>query len=233
MTFSEFSVLYKDGQLKLEQAIRIPECTHVVYFVGSSTKIPMLALSLRVLNTAKWEDESFAHYDSQSAEEGEIVYQMHFNDHVDRKPLPYGLILACCSSFLDPDGSGSVVKTNMEEINTPEFLDALGALTITYLRKKYPNAPDRIPMYFVFYGITKAYDEASEPVKELESALLKSFVKSKEYGVFRCFSGASSDENSYLAIYCETVDRELKDQTLGMNLKDLKLRPAKIRRTRD
>lgn len=229
MTFSEYSVLYKDGQLKLEPAGLFLNDFFTVYFCGASTKDPLLTLGLRVLNTAKHEDDSLAFYNSISAEEGEIVYQLHFNSHVDRKPLPYGVIAACYSSFLEPDRSGAVAKSMREEFNKPEFLDALGELTVRYLRNRFPDAPGYLPLYFVFYGITKACNEAQEPMKEMESALLKSFAKSKKYGVFRCINGVSStDEHSYMAVYCETVDREAIDLVIGFKLKDLKMRPAKI-----
>ena len=224
MTTSMYSVPFRDGQLKLEQLDGCDNGRFAVYYTDAINKKPLFSFILTVLNTAYHEDESLAFSEKVGAEEGEVVYQMHFDDHVDRKKLPYGIIALIKSSLYTVEEPRTVLK-DPSFVNTEEFLAAFKDRIFIYLRERFIMAPANTPLYFAYYGLSKTEEPAKKDEAELEDALMKTFAKSGNFGVFRCVHGICSDENSYLAIAGETKDPRLTKKVLGSIIRNIKRRP--------
>ena len=225
-----FAAKFKDG--KLIMSVKPTEYGHPEMSVSYKTakgEQKILKFGPEIMNTKAYGAESIGIFDSESAELGEVAYQMHGNASIDRPPFPYGIILCIAYDFDDPEERGKKLR-DLTFASEPGFMDTLADLCIQYIRSLLkPIAPRNLPLYFVYYGL------ASRDLDEIAVIGRKVFYacqESKKFGVCRCVAGLTTDESCYLAIAGETKDKSFSSH-IDYLIGQVKEYPRKVHRRDD
>lgn len=215
-----FTAKYKDGELIM--SAKPTDYGHPEMIISYKTTEgvkKILKFGPEIMNTKAYGPESIGVFDSESAELGEVAYQMHGNDSIDRPPFPYGIICCVTDDFDDPEERGKLLR-DLTFVSEPGFMDTLADLCIQFIRSLLrPIAPRTLPLYFVYYGVVEMVsdsetsnddpedDEEDEKVLEIGRAVFNACKKSEKFGVCRCVAGLTTDESCYLAIAGQTKDK--------------------------
>ena len=239
MSRKTFRVPYQDGELVLRVKTSEENYTKLhVSYETEAKKQKILCFYPEICNTKLYGDISFGVYDSEREELGEIVHQMHFNNRVDRKPFPYGILL-CVTELQDP--KGKELFGDEDYICSVEFMDALASLSIQYLRSLLKKrAHPLLPLYFIYYGMSEVDYSDYPPLSEssmnkleeipvIDSKLLDAFKESKKFCAFFCREAACSSERFYLAVAGETNNPEYTDRLISPLIRAAELWPETIR----
>lgn len=238
MTKKTFRVPYQDGELVMR--VKSTENNYTKLHVSYETegkKQKFFCFYPEICNTSLYKDLSFGVYDSEREELGEIVHQMHFNDRVDRRPFPYGILL-CVTELQEP--KEKELFSDEKYICSAGFMDAVASLSIQYLRSLLKKTASPIlPLYFVYYGMTEvdyfdypplsksAYDEL-EKIPVIDNKLLKTFEESKKYCAFYCRYAACSSDQFYVAVAGETNNQKYTDRIISPLIEEAKLWPDTV-----
>lgn len=225
-----FAAKFKDGELVMRaMPTEFDQPYMLVSYRTDNGEQNILQFWPEIMNTKAYGPDSIGIYDSESAELGEIVYQMHGNDSIDRPPFPYGIFLCITDDFDEPEEHGKKLR-DLTFVSEPGFMDTLASLCIQYVRSLLkPIAPRNLPLYFVYYGL------ASRDLDEIAVIGRKVFYacqESKKFGVCRCVAGLTTDESCYLAIAGETKDKSFSSH-IDYLIGQVKEYPRKVHRRDD
>lgn len=178
-------------------------------------RTPLCKIPVSLAMTKKYGDESLGFFDSISDELAETVYQLHFNDQVERDPLPYGAIVLC-NGFADPKTLVDQVEDAMyypvkdgSLLFQPEILLAIARGLIEFGRKcATPAVAAKHKVYFAFLGLAEKWEDE----KKMPEGLLEADLAAKEgfqkagFAVFRTYCDFCMGERLYLAVHCDAAD---------------------------
>lgn len=215
-SYALFQVLDNNGE-KAKNAYLLAFCKK------DGSTMPLTWFYANMLTPILLGEECLGIYDSHDATEGEIVWQMHFNNRVTRPKLPFGFTIYISESLMDPTVDDPLnnwtVLDNMDIFRRKHILQILGQLLIGVIRRKlsksiskaYPRSPIGVFLYFCFFGITEAPEYITESASKyprenaivsLEKALERKWLRD-DFAVFHCVAPMTSSENCYMAIYME------------------------------
>ncbi len=240
-----FAAKFKDGELVMRaMPTEFDQPYMLVSYRTDNGEQNILQFWPEIMNTKAYGPESIGIYDSESAELGEIVYQMHGNDSIDRPPFPYGIFLCITDDFDEPEEHGKKLR-DLTFVSEPGFMDTLASLCIQYIRSRLKRiAPRILPLYFVYFGIAETtsfvitvHDESTDTeelaeISAIGQAVFDACQKSEKFGVCRCVAALTSDETCYLAIAGETKDPSFSFKIERL-IRQVKEYPRKVRRRDD